>query len=228
VPKVFLIVPVLPKGCPLLLEWRWLVVISVLDHVLGLENALKAGWCLATYLGSSEQQRQQQLGPDSEGASGQKGDLKIEVVDRAICSQQFWGTCHMIYSLDRTIKDLESWCKGCPCHAHLSDTATSAWLVRSAYLHELGESSSSSYSSCPASGCRAPELAGGKITREFHRFAASRYGILLAHLHHLPGEVSMTILSAHLSVPLPSKVVFLLTAETFTRARTCSLFKQLT
>jgi hypothetical protein len=37
-------------ACPLLKDWRWLYVLHVTRHLLGLENALKAGWELRAYL----------------------------------------------------------------------------------------------------------------------------------------------------------------------------------
>ncbi|CAE7037669.1 unnamed protein product [Symbiodinium sp. CCMP2592] len=173
-------------GCPLPIEWRWLITQHVLEYILGLEHALLAGWNLKTYLSDA---------PPSAGEGGGDGidedapahvqkdsenAVSLDQVDAALRSPMFWATAKMIFHLGESIRAVEGWAKGCPCHptdghAHLSGFRQQA-LVNA----ELGRPASDQSFTCPGKGKRAPELAANKLVQNFQTISQTHYAFVLA------------------------------------------------
>ena len=101
-------------GCPLPIEWRWLVTQQVLQHVLGLEHVLLAGWNLQAYLAGSRDGRPE--GEEDEGYRGRQSEstVSLDKVDEALRSPDFWATCKMIWHVGESIRAMEGWSKACP------------------------------------------------------------------------------------------------------------------
>jgi hypothetical protein len=178
-------------ACPLLRDWRWLTAYLVIDHILGVENGLRAGWNLQSYgaPGTSAADEEADLIAsryDPEFFGGQPNQATmIKIVDQTVKSPMFWASCRMIYLLDRCVKELEGWARGCPCHELEGRTGQKE---------------------CPAKGCRAPEMASGKLLKMFEDFCNRGYAELLLCVETLSASDAALILSCGLS-RMPKRIV---------------------
>ena len=182
-------------ACPLPIEWRWLVTQQVLQHVLGLEHALLAGWNLQVFLGGGN------ADDDNANAGGYRNrdseaTVSFNQVDEALRSPFFWATCKMIWHLGETVREMEGWSKGCPCHPR--DTKLSAFKQQAAYNAELGRSASDQSDTCPGKGKRAPELAANKLPRLYEEVSLTHYAFVLSASQSVPEELRSQLLRAGL------------------------------
>jgi hypothetical protein len=76
---------------------------------------------------------------------------------------RFWAICHMLHTMDELVGNLEGWSSGCPCHDHIVELRDTSYLRKAALNRELGLKASEKGPGCPLQGCRAPELASGKM-----------------------------------------------------------------
>jgi hypothetical protein len=79
--------PFFETACPLVIEWRWLIVMQVLKHLLMLENALDAGWEFRKYLAANPLQAVQGQGAEAEANSADHL-AKLKKVDGAFRSRR--------------------------------------------------------------------------------------------------------------------------------------------
>ena len=96
----------LQHSMPFANRWRWLVTQHVLQHLLGFEHALVAGWNLKAFLGGSIQD-----GNEEDGGCRQRdseNSVSFGQVDEALRSPHFWATAKMIWHLGETVREKEA------------------------------------------------------------------------------------------------------------------------
>ena len=189
-------------ACPMPIEWRWLVTQQVLHHILGLEHALLAGWNLQVFLvgGSVDADGgdHANAGGGDNGYRNRDSDATVSLsqVDEALRSPFFWATCKMIWHLGETVREMEGWSKGCPCHPR--DSKLSAFKQQAVYNAELGRAASDQSDTCPGKGKRAPELAAGKLPSLYEEVSLTHYAFVLSASQSVPQEQRSQLLRAGL------------------------------
>ena len=184
-------------ACPLPIEWRWLVTQQVLQHILGLEHALLAGWNLQLFLGGSEAPEDDEAAAAGYRNRDAESSVSFSQVDDALKSADFWATAKMIWQLGETVREMEGWSKGCPCHPR--DSQLSAFKQQAAYNAELERAASDQSDTCPGKGKRAPELAANKLCSLFEEVAQAHYAFVLSASQAVAPERRAELLRAALS-----------------------------
>ena len=87
-------------------------------------------------------------------------DLKL--ADDAFTDPGFWATLQVLEGLQSVLTSMESWASGCPCHGNmLEQDRKGRWHRTKGYQKMAGLSDPFEF--CPYCGCRAPEIAAGKL-----------------------------------------------------------------
>ena len=98
-----------------------------------------------------------------EGKASFESGISIAQFNSAVIDPKFWACTHMVFYVSKGLSDLEAWATTCPCHPDLDVEQTS----------------------CVMKGCRAPELAAGRLQEEYARLTSMHYSDLLVHVQGL-------------------------------------------
>ena len=128
---------------------RWGSVSFSVPELLKAQGALRWGWNKCTYLGRDADEV---VGQDLEG---RETTVRVDLVDEAISSPEWWAWLAMMEKLCCTLRALPSWVEQCPCHAHLMSDSGEGGQV-SPRLRRLAVA-------CPLRGRRASEVSTGKF-----------------------------------------------------------------
>eukprot|EP00959_Pyramimonas_sp_CCMP1952_P460744 9480400-Pyramimonas_sp.AAC.1 len=92
--------------------------------------------------------------------SSAAGSLQVDPdgITRALGDPVFHGYIKIAFCVERVTSELSSWSSGCACHEHIRRYISKhTWKIFSE------RHSGRRWRTCPLSGCRAPELAAGKL-----------------------------------------------------------------
>ena len=168
-----------------LYESRWNDVINFIRAVHDLVPMVKAAWSQRAYESAGERAaRAPAAGDDGGGEGGGAADDPRRGFDAAQLTQVlqgplFFANMKMVLCLQSVTKDLAAWMEGCPCHEHLL-VGTTAHFQRKALSAEFR----AVRDTCPLAGCRAPELAAGRLEQQFARINALALAELMAAVAH--------------------------------------------
>ena len=151
------------KGCGLVYEHRWGVVVDVLKKLLPLEKPLRAGWDLRRFNSGDDTE----VGPES-GGNGLGEQEDMSALNTVIKSAFFWVYGNMCAALGSCIDEAQGWLAGCPCHERILQHAGSLHegmrLIRKEFA-AVPERFDGAAPWCPMSGRRAPEMAAGAFRK---------------------------------------------------------------
>ena len=111
---------VLRKGCGLVYEHRWGVVVDVLKKLLTLEKPLRAGWDLRRFNSGDDTE----VGPES-GGNGLGEQEDMSALNTVIKSAFFWIYGNRCAALGSCIDEAQGRLAGCPCHERILQHAGS-------------------------------------------------------------------------------------------------------
>ena len=142
-------------------EQRWGTVTHAVGELLRVEDALRQCWSLSEFSfahASGDHMSTEPSVPEpppQTGPHAQAGDihLKVEHVDKAVCSPLFWSYTKTMHLLMEILHQLELWVEGCSCHCKAEDLQHLA-LRRTASVQ-------SQAAKCPLRGRRSHEMATG-------------------------------------------------------------------
>ena len=162
------------KKVPTWIEWRWGSIAETLDALLPLQAALQANWSYQKYVrgGTQDGNLDTDDGDDPDRAvdpnvEHRKQFLKdLQVADEAIRDPSFWMGCQVLLQLNVVMSKLEAWCSGCPCHGPLFEVDSLGRYRKCLLYQKLSGLGGTDF--CPFAGCRAPELAAGKLQSYLH------------------------------------------------------------
>ena len=89
-------------------DHRWGSTCNAVAHLLPLKNIICAGWNKESY-GRVQ---------DDDENDNTKG-VKVEVVDRAVKSDLFWGYSRMCDLVGECLSEISNWSESCSCHSHV-------------------------------------------------------------------------------------------------------------
>ena len=158
------------KCVPLFIEWKWGSICRTLSALLPLRAALQINWSYQKYIQGGAHQpamdapadRGDDHGPDQ--AASKKDELlqDLQTADGAIADDSFWVAAHVVQRLNQVLAHMEGWCNGCPCHGPMFEMDSLGKYHRCVVYQKLVGSGNGDF--CPFAGCRAPEIAKGKLT----------------------------------------------------------------
>ena len=162
-----------------LYEPRWHEIIKFLKKAKPYMPILKATFC----------QNKCKLGVDGEGErmneeKMQRSDRGESKFDPAALKATLDSPLHSLYTamillIEEQPEELTSWAEGCPCHGALLEGLNAEQRARCFQTH-FGEG----FTTCPCAGCKAPELAAGKLNLLLENI----WKILEANLHESAAE----------------------------------------
>ena len=114
-------------------------------------------------------------------------DLKL--ADSAFKDPGFWATLQVLEGLQTVLTSLEGWAGGCPCHGSMCEQDKKGrWHRSKVYAKMAGLSDPFEF--CPFSGCRAPEVATGKLQSYMQEVAdMASTEVMLHAFHGVEGEL---------------------------------------
>ncbi len=151
---------ILDLGVPMLAEWRWGTLATVLERVLSIETALRSYFSRVRFVaglrsGPVNPEDTVEAGRLAEGAAG------------AIESPKFWLYARMLLAVQSILTGLSAWCERCHCHAACAPEPEESRGQRKRRFHETaarslgGRPRAAQRHTCPLKGLCAPELAAG-------------------------------------------------------------------
>ena len=186
----------LSHGVPALASWRWGSIVSALTALLPNKAALQIVWCPLRFqelaVGGPDDAIEQINGSgkaiNDVQMGGQKVPIRLELLTHAIRSESWWLYARMILCLHSYTHSLASWAEGCHCHFWLHDKEQSKVLdeCRLRLGLQLGRGDGTHRWLCPLAGCRAAELATGKLQEHVEAMLHSQAEELLSHAGCVP------------------------------------------
>ena len=86
---------------------RWGTVAECIRDMLEMKAALRYEWSNDAYLGGSDPQPR---------AQDPQHSVNVELVDEAVCSEEWWGMLVCLDKLHRVIIISQRWSESCACH----------------------------------------------------------------------------------------------------------------
>ena len=173
----------LKRRPPSIVNWRWSIVVKTLQALLPMKVFLKSTWSSAKYKGQGQElegTRQPQRPCQPQSIS----ELSPDLITQTLENSWWWDYGEMLFSVHTTVNQIGVWGERCPCHSwatHVS--AKRRYLIQrihgSAGLDHAGDGLQFQ---CPMRGCRAPELARGKLQEALGTIADETAASLLLRL----------------------------------------------
>ena len=146
-------------------EGRWGSVAFAVPEILQLQVPLKQFWSLESFRQGSAQVRDD----EQDGAPA-----RLDQVDEAIESWEFWGKLATLDRLFQVVRDIFEWVESCPCH----------------YKRDAPPDIKKEWRSCPLRGRRLPEIACGELFQVVHELCLVNAAKLFTELPHALSEES--------------------------------------
>lgn len=109
-----------------------------------------------------------------------KDQLKLGLITRTIRDRGWWHYSKMVLKLNKSVQKIATWSEGCPCHSAFYDLGESAKSNLKHALSHLRLNRAAAFGeNCCFAGCRAPEVASGRLRVFFSEILDEAHSDLL-------------------------------------------------
>ena len=186
-------------------EARWGAVARAVVEVVRAEPFLRKHWSQASFSFHKSI-------PTDNGGDDDSHRIKIAQLDRVVKSEFFWRYAEMVSHIAVTLRRLEVWAEGCPCH-YTVERVMSLPLESATATHDA-EPSNLLAKCCPLRGKRSADLAQGRIFALLEALVQESSAKLALRCSVLPPEELNTVMAdfalarTHLHFTLTIKLAF--------------------